>query len=185
MVVPYERFRLADPEAVEVPKFEPAGPVTTRVVGRKGKIFFAGESYTVGVWLEGETVEVGVEDGLVRVSHREVLVVSHVQRRRHDRQTTAFARPAKRRRPRPRQATTGQAVTRKVDSSGSVCLAATTYRACRAHRGRQVHLAIVGDVIEISSGGEVIRTHPIRRDRSREHGTFANPGGRPHRINAA
>ena len=39
--------------------------------------------------------------------------------------------------------------------------------------------------VEISSGGEVIKVHPIRHDRSREHGAFSNPGGRPHRINAA
>ncbi len=48
-----------------------------------------------------------------------------------------------------------------------------------------MQLAIVGDVVEISSGGEMLKTHPIRHDRSREHGAFANPGGRPHRINAA
>ena len=36
-----------------------------------------------------------------------------------------------------------------------------------------------------SAGGEVLRVHPIRHDRSREHGAFANAGGRPSRINAA
>ncbi len=85
----------------------------------------------------------------------------------------------------PRQATVGQVGTRKVDSSGSICFAGTTYRVGRPHRRRQVQLAIVGEVVEISSGGHVLRTHPIRHDRSREHGAFANPGGRPHRINAA
>ncbi|MGH9021870.1 MAG: Mu transposase domain-containing protein [Acidimicrobiia bacterium] len=88
-------------------------------------------------------------------------------------------------RPRPRQATVGQAVTRKVDGSGNVCFAGTTYRVGNTHRRRQVQLAIVGDVVEISSGGEILRTHPIRHDRSREHGAFANPGGRPRRVNAA
>ena len=48
-----------------------------------------------------------------------------------------------------------------------------------------MQIAIVGDTVEISSGGEVLRTHPIHHDRSREHGAFANPGGRPTRINAA
>jgi len=37
----------------------------------------------------------------------------------------------------------------------------------------------------ISVGKELIRTHPIRHDRTREHGALANPGGRPRRINAA
>ncbi|HEX8771827.1 MAG TPA: hypothetical protein VF711_13765 [Acidimicrobiales bacterium] len=52
-----------------------------------------------------------------------------------------------RRAPVPRQATVGQAVTRKVDSSGSICFAATSFRVGCAHRGRQVQLAIVGDVV--------------------------------------
>jgi Mu transposase, C-terminal domain len=87
--------------------------------------------------------------------------------------------------PVPRRATVGQPVTRKVDSSGSISFAGASYRVGRAHRRRQVQLAIVGDDVEISSGGELLKTHPIRHDRSREHGAFANPGGRPHRINAA
>jgi hypothetical protein len=43
----------------------------------------------------------------------------------------------------------------------------------------------VGDTVEISAGGELLKVHPIRHDRSREHGAFANAGGRPSRINAA
>lgn len=30
-------------------------------------------------------------------------------------------------------------------------------------------------LVEIASGGQVLQTHPIRHDRSREHGAFANP----------
>jgi len=185
MVAPYERFRLADREDFEEADVEPAGEVTTRVVGRNGKISFAGYAYKIGVWLAGETVQVSVDDGIVSVVHREVLVATHVQRHRPDRQAAALARAPKQRRRRPRQATVGQAVTRKVDSSGSICFAGATYRIGRAHRRRQVQIAIVGDTVEISSGGEVLRTHPIHHDRSREHGAFANPGGRPTRINAA
>jgi hypothetical protein len=76
-------------------------------------------------------------------------------------------------------------VTRKVDSAGSVSFAGASYRVGNAHKRRQVQLAIVGDIVEISAGGEVIKTHPIRHDRSREHGAFANPGGRARHINAA
>ena len=76
-------------------------------------------------------------------------------------------------------------MTRKVDSSGSISFAGTSYRVGKAHRRRQVQLAIVGQVVEISSGGHILKTHPIRHDRSREHGAFANPGGRPRRSNAA
>ena len=76
-------------------------------------------------------------------------------------------------------------MTRKVDSSGNVCFAGTTYRAGNAYRRRQVQVAVVGDTVEISIGSELIRSHAAKHDRTREHGALANPGGRPHRINAA
>ena len=161
-------------------------PTTTRLVGRTGKISFANELYPVGVWLAGETVEVSVADGLVSIHHRDVLVATHGQRHRPDKQTKALTHKVRPQRPpRPRQATVGQTVTRKVDSSGNVSFAGTCYRVGRAHLRRQVQVAIVGNTVEISAGGEILRVHPIRHDRSREHGAFANAGGRPSRTNAA
>ena len=185
MVAPFERFQLADPEPFEAPAIEHTAPSATRVVGRNGRISFAGYAYQVGVWLAGETVAVSVEDGIVSVQHRGVLIATHAQRHPADKQAAALSRTPRARTRRPRQATVGQPVTRKVDSSGSVSFAGTNYRVGRTHRGRQIQLAIVGDVVEISSGGQLLKTHPIRHHRSREHGAFANPGGRPHRINAA
>jgi hypothetical protein len=76
-------------------------------------------------------------------------------------------------------------VTRKVDSSGNVSFAGSHYRAGNAYRRRQVQVAVVGDHVELSVGEELIRRHPIRHDRTREHGALANPGGRPRRIIAA
>jgi transposase InsO family protein len=183
-VTPWERFRFANVEAFEEPD-ESAVRATTRKVGRNGKISFASHGYTIGVWLAGETVEVTVDAGLVSVHHRGVLVATHAQRHRPDKEAAALQRAPKRQRPRPRQATVGQPVTRKVDSSGSVSFAGMPYRVGKTHKRRQVQIAIVGELVEISSGGEIIKTHPIRHNRSREHGAFANPGGRPHRINAA
>jgi len=185
MVAPWERFGLAKHEPFEASTIETVGLVTTRKVATNGKISFAGVAYKIGVWLAGETVEVSVEDGIVSVSHREVLVATHAQRHRPDKQAAALARTPRQRTPRPRQATVGQPVTRKVDSTGSISFAGATYRVGNAHIRRQVQVAIVGEFVQISSGGEVIKTHPIHHDRSREHGAFANPGGRPHRINAA
>ena len=182
-VPPFERFRLASASSAPAPA--EAGPVTTRKVGLTGRISFAGHAYPVPRWLAGETVEVAVEDGIVTITHHEVVIATHAQRHRPDKQAAALARPPRRPRTMPRQATVGQAVTRKVDTTGSICFAGTSYRVGKTHRRRQVQIAIVGDVVEISSGGEVIRTHPIRHDRSRENGAFANPGGRPHRTNAA
>jgi hypothetical protein len=76
-------------------------------------------------------------------------------------------------------------VTRKVDSSGNVCFAGTSYRVGSKYRRRQVQVAVVGDTVEISAGTELIRSHRVKHDRTREHGALANPGGRAHRINAA
>ncbi|HEU5082430.1 MAG TPA: IS481 family transposase [Acidimicrobiales bacterium] len=186
MVAPWERFRLADPDAF-VDDAEPGAPAptATRRVGSTGKISFAGTLYGVGVWLSGEAVEVAVEDGVVSISHRGVLVQTHAQRHRPDKELAALTRKSKARVARPRQPTVGQSVTRKVEVSGTISFAGHAYRVGKAHARRQVQVAIVGEVVEISAGGQVLKTHPIRHDRSREHGAFANAGGRPSRINAA
>ncbi len=64
-------------------------------------------------------------------------------------------------------------------------LAATNYWVGNAYRRQQVEVRVVGDTVEISTGGQVVRTHPARHDPTKAHGAFANPGGRPRRINAA
>lgn len=43
----------------------------------------------------------------------------------------------------------------------------------------------MGATVEISIGKELIRSHAVRHDRTREHGALANPGGRARRVNAA
>jgi transposase InsO family protein len=58
MVAPWERFRLADTEPFDAPVVVTDAPSATRVVGRNGKISFAGHAYKIGVWLAGEFVEV-------------------------------------------------------------------------------------------------------------------------------
>jgi len=184
-VVPWERFRLAGEDHAAEPADVSAETSTTRKVGRGGKISFASELYKVGVWLAGETVNVAVEDGLVQISHRGVLVATHAQRHRPTKEPKALRRKAKESKPRPRQPTVGQTVTRKVDSGGGISFAGFNYKVSKRHARRQVQVAIVGETVEISAGGEILRVHPIRHDRSREHGAFANAAGRPSRSNAA
>jgi transposase InsO family protein len=183
-VVPWERFRLAKAEPAE-PVELVEKPTTTRRVGRTGKISFAAVVYPVGMWLVGETVHVSIANGLLSIHHRDVLIATHVQRHRPDKEAPAITRKVKATPPRPRQATVGQSVTRKVDSSGGVSFAGRNYKVGKQHARRQVQVAIVGECVEISAGGEVLKIHPIRHDRSREHGAFANAGGRPSRTNAA
>lgn len=42
-------------------------------------------------------------------------------------------------------------------------------------------MRLVGEAVEISRGGDLIRTHAARHDRAKEHGAFAIPGGRPRK----
>jgi hypothetical protein len=136
--------------------------------------------YHAGRWLAGETVDVVVRDGLVEIHHDGVLIATHARRHPPEKE------PAPRRGPdRRRPATVGEPVTRKVDGSGSVSFAGWSYRVGNPYRHRQVQVSIVGDSVQISFEGRLVKTHPIRHDRSKEHGAFANPAGRPRRINAA
>jgi hypothetical protein len=70
-------------------------------------------------------------------------------------------------------------VVRTVDSGGSVSFAGASYRVGRSWRGRSVEVAIVAGSVQISEHGTVIRVNQIKHDRSKEHGAFATPNGRP------
>jgi transposase InsO family protein len=184
---PIERFKLAAATAAPAVVLDDVvaddEPVTTRRVSAKGTISFASTQYKAGAWLAGQTVDVVCEGGLVQLHHRGVLVATHARRHAPEKQTAAVERGRK---PRPsRSSATAASVTRKVDSSGNVCFAGTSYRVGNQYRRRQVQVAVVSDTVEISIGNELIRSHAVRHDRTREHGALANPGGRPHRINAA
>jgi Integrase core domain len=186
-VPPIERFQLAEPRQQPATPLPPAvvatGPATTRRVSTKGTIGFATVAYKAGVWLSGQTVEVTCEGGLVQIHHRGVLVATHARRHPLDKQTAGVQRSRK---PRPSRTTASSpSVTRKVDSSGNVSFAGANYRVGSAFRRRQVQVAVVGDTVEISIGEQLIRSHRAKHDRTREHGALANPGGRPHRTNAA
>ena len=186
MVPPYERFKLAaERPAAREPGDDDrlvSGPVTTRRVGGGGTISFATARYKAGTWLAGQNVEVVCEEGLVKLFHRGELIATHARRHPVEKQTAGMER--NRKIPVQRRATSAS-VTRKVDSSGNVCFAGTNYRVGNKYRRRQVQVAVVGVTVEISIGEELIRSHAIKHDRTREHGALANPGGRPNRINAA
>ena len=193
MIAPWERFRLAAPapavpdESAEVatdPETVTLQPAATCRVGATGLISFASARYRTGRWLAGHDVEVVCDAGLVQLYHRGVLIATHARRHPVDKQAAGFQR-ATRRSPVERPTATAVSVTRKVDSSGSVCFAGASYRAGSTYRRRQVQVAVVDDHVEISIGEQLIRRHPVRHDRTREHGALANPGGRPNRINAA
>jgi len=196
MVPPLGRFELSVSEPLELStaseegdeRFpEPglrAAPVVTRRVGGGGKISLATFKYYVGRWLEGETVEVAISaEGLIEVTHRGVLVATHVRQHPVEREPRIWRQEPRSRPARPE--TVGRPVIRKVDSSGNVSFAAFTYRVGHRFRRQQVEVRVTGNTVEISQQGRVIRTHPIRHDPDKAHGAFANPEGKANRINAA
>ncbi len=76
-------------------------------------------------------------------------------------------------------------VIRSVDAGGSVSFAGASYRVGRSWGRRSVEVAIVAGSVQISENGRVIRVHQIRHDRSKEHGAFATPKGRPRKPKVA
>ena len=75
-------------------------------------------------------------------------------------------------------------VVRSVDSAGSISFAGAPYRVGRSWGRKSVEVAIVAGSVQISANGKVIRAHQIRHDRSKEHGAFATPKGRPRKRTA-
>jgi transposase InsO family protein len=192
MAVPWKRFRLAATVPVEViadVQADPEAalaPSATRRVGRNGLVSFAAATYRAGVFLAGQEVAVVCDAGLVHPHHRGVLIATHARRHSPDKQTAGVRRGTRAASVSSTRSTASSvSVTRKVDSSGSVSFAGASYRLGSKFRRRQVQVAVIGDTVEISIGTELIRSHPIRHDRTREHGALANPGGRPRRANAA
>jgi transposase InsO family protein len=190
---PAGRFALADrslsaddsaaaaaPAPKAVPAKRPAG--VSRWVNAAGKISLAGFSYSVGATYAGEPVEVVVSGGLVDILHAGVVVATHAQRLREDQ---ADRKPRARVGRRARDATAGLTVTRLADGAGVVSFAGTPYACGRRWAREPVDVTIVAGSVQLSRDGKVIRIHPIRHDRTRELGAFANPKGRPRRKNSA
>jgi len=157
-------------------------PPALRRVNRDGSISLACHRYPVARWLAGETVEIVSGDHLLEIFHHGVLVVSHVAR--HQPNTNIGGR--KQLHPRPRKirlrpGVPSPAVTRLVEASGVISYAGQSYRVGRKHARKSVQVGVVDDHVEITHDGQVITTHPILHDRSKEHGALANPTGRPRK----
>jgi hypothetical protein len=193
-VPPAQRFALAQPgPALQVIDSDPAHsrtprrpgsavPPATRVVNRDGGILLARHRYPVGRWLSGETVEIVCGDALVEIFHRGVLITSHVARHQAGVKIVKrkpFNPVPPRRRGQPGHSTA--TVTRLVDAGGALSFAGASYKVGRQFARRSVQVAVNDGRVEIRCDGELIRTHPIRHDPSKEHGALANPAGRPRK----
>lgn len=191
---PAERFALADRSITADGSGAALQPATARAraagrpagvsrwVNAQGKISLAGFSYHVGATYAGEPVEAVASGGLVEILHAGVVVATHAQRLREDQADRAPRAPVQRR---TRDATTGLTVTRLADGSGVISFAGTPYACGRRWARTAIDVTIVAGSVQLSKDGMVIKVHPIRHDRSRELGAFANPKGRPRRKNSA
>jgi hypothetical protein len=151
-------------------------------VNANGKITLAGFSYAVGASYAGEPVDVVAAGGLVDIVHAGVVVATHAQRFRPDQADRAPRAPVARR---ARDATAGLTVTRLANGAGVISFAGTDHQAGRRWARQSIDVSIVAGSVQLSRDGTVIRVHPIRHDRARELGAFANPKGRPRRKNSA
>ncbi len=194
MVAPIKRFELAqraqqpptqmpDADVIEVEtedEYVPGeGEVVTRRVREGGRISLDGFDYYVGAYLEGETVEVLTRaNGLVDVHHRGAFLACHARRRSHE---------AKRlqRSPGEAQRAAGRFVVRTVDPKGAISFAGGTYTVAKRLSGQQVEVRIARGKVRISQGDELLCTHAIHHDRSKELGAFAVPKGRPRQRTKA
>jgi hypothetical protein len=190
---PAERFQLAGRNRAAVgagPVPEPAAPSAggqrpagvSRWVNAHGKISLGGFTYAVGASYAGEPVEAVVAGGLVDIVHAGVVVATHAQRFREDQADRA---PRARITRRARDATAGLTVTRLANGTGVVSFAGSDYQCGRRWARQSIDVSIVAGSVQLAKDGKIIRVHPIRHDRGRELGAFANPKGRPRRKNSA
>ncbi|HEY5656447.1 MAG TPA: IS481 family transposase [Myxococcota bacterium] len=189
---PAERFSAAtprhlddEPEMKTVSQDAKLRTPTPRLLRRvlvDGKVSLLGFKYHVGRYLAGQSVELITRDGLVEIFHDSVLVATHARRHQREQeqrvQQQALAAA-------PSRPASDRVVVRKVDHNGTVSFAGTSYRVGNAYRGQQVEVCLVGDTVQIWGEDRILRTHAARHDRRKEHGAFANPGGRAERINAS
>jgi transposase InsO family protein len=185
-VPPMRRFELARPPSLEVidgdvtveEEPRPVKKVVSRRVDRAGRISILKHRYHVGRHLTGEAVTIESADGLLHISHNGVVVATHARRHLID-DDDKMDRRAKA--TRPAQPTKGGEVLRIVDKHGSISFAGTGYRVGNRFVGATVGVRLVGDAVQITLDGALLRTHRARHDRSKEFGALAQPNGKPRK----
>jgi urease accessory protein UreE len=116
---------------------------------------------------------------LLHVSHHGVVVATHVRRHLLEDDDKMDRRPKA---SRPARPTAGNEVLRKVDPHGSVSFAGTCYRVGNRHCGQTVGVRLVGDTVQITQDGLLLRTHRARHDKNKEFGALSKPNGKPRRT---
>ncbi len=185
-VAPITRFELAKPASLEVIDGDvaieeaslPCPRTVSRRVDRAGRISILKHRYHVGRHLTGEAVTIESADGLLHITHNGAVVATHARRHLID-DDDKMDRRAKV--TRPAQPTNGGEVLRIVDKHGSVSFAGIGYRVGNRFIASTVAVRVVGDTVQITLDGVLLRTHRARHDRSKEFGALAQPNGKPRR----
>lgn len=71
---------------------------------------------------------------------------------------------------------------RGVDPSGSVSFAGTMYRVGNRFIGETAGARLVGNTVQITIDGALVRTHKAHHDKTKEFGALAQPSGKPRRT---
>jgi transposase InsO family protein len=187
-VPPIRRFELARSAELEVIDGDlaseeeppPAKKVVGRRVDRAGRISILKHRYHVGRHLAGEAVTIESADGLLHISHNGAVVATHARRHLIDDDDKMDRRPRHARR--PAQPTKGAEVMRIVDKHGSISFAGTGYRVGNRFIAATVGVRLVGDTVQITLDGALLRTHRARHDRIKEFGALAQPNGKPRKA---
>ena len=187
-VPPIRRFELARPTLLEIIDGDievedeptPAKKVVSRRVDNAGRISILKHRYHVGRHLAGEAVTIESADGLLHITHNDVVVATHARRHliEDDERMDRRARHARK----AAQPTKGGEVLRIVDPSGGISFAGTGYRVGNHYRGVTVGVRLVGDTVQISLDGALLRTHRARHDKTKEFGALAQPKGKPRKA---
>jgi transposase InsO family protein len=168
-----EPFEVIDGDVAD--ETAPPARRVKRVVDAGGRISVLKFRYHVGKHLAGCTVEVENAGGLLHVTHNGVLVATHAKRHLDEDDARFEGRPKA---TRPSTPTVGFEVLRSVDSSGSVSFAGIGYRVGNRYKGQEAGVRVVGDTVQITIDGQLVRTHKARHDRSKEYGAMAQPTGK-------
>jgi len=186
-VAPIRRFEVARPASLEVvdgeiqtaPDPAPQKKFVTRRVDDKGRISILEHRYHVGRYLAGQSVTVTVDGGLLNVAHNGVVVATHARRHKQedDERMDRRSRVTK-----PARPTRGDEVFRRVDPKfGALSFAGTSYRVGNRYCGLLAGVRLVGDTVQITIDGQLVRTHKARHDKAKEFGALAQPNGKPRR----
>lgn len=188
-VPPARRFELARNQSLEVIDGEvavedppPKPNMGVRIVDDKGRIKIVKHRYHVGAYLAGERVGVESKDGLISVTHNGVVVATHARRHLAEDDVLIDRRSKSLKAAKP---TRGDEVLRRVDPSGGVSFAGTNYRVGNRYKRQVAGVRIVGDTIQITVDGALVRTHKARHDKSKEFGALSKPNGKPRRKQSA